>query len=128
MKLLLDTHIVLWAAYTPDRLSPRARKYLSDAGNTLVFSVATIWEITIKRSLNRPDFTADPNVLRQALLANDYEELPIFSKHALAVAALPPMHSDPFDRLLLAQAVVEEMTLVTSDRNISRYEGPILTV
>lgn len=128
MKLLLDTHIVLWAAYGPDRLSVRARKLLSDENNTLVFSVATIWEVTIKRSLNRPDFTADPHILRQSLLSNEYGELPIFAKHALGVAALPPIHADPFDRLLIAQAVIEELTLVTSDKNVAQYEGPILVV
>jgi PIN domain nuclease of toxin-antitoxin system len=128
VKLLLDTHIVLWAAYSPDRLSSRARELLQDESNTLVFSVATIWEVTIKRSLDRPDFTVDPHMLWQGLLVNGYEELPIYAKHALGVAALPLIHGDPFDRLLISQAVIEGLTLVTADRNVAQYEGPICLV
>lgn len=109
----------------PQRLSARARGLIEDETNGLVFSVLSIWEIAIKRGLERDDFKVDPRVLRRALLDNGYEELAIASGHVVAVDSLPPIHKDPFDRLLVAQATVEGLTLLTSDSRIAQYPGPI---
>lgn len=128
MKLLLDTHVLLWAAGSPDQLSPDARTLLDDPNNELVFSAASLWEITIKRSLGRPDFHVDARVLRRGLLDNGYLELPITSEHAVFIDSLPPIHKDPFDRILIAQATVEGITLLTSDTLVARYPGPIRTI
>lgn len=128
MKLLLDTQLLLWAAGQPERLSSRARKLLNDAENDLLFSAASLWEITIKTTLGRDDFRVEPRVLRRGLLDNGYVELPITSEHAVNVDALPPLHKDPFDRLLLAQALVEGITLLTADTQLARYRGPVRKV
>lgn len=128
MKLLLDTQLLLWAAGQPERLSARARKQLNDPGNELLFSAASLWEITIKTTLGRDDFRVEPRVLRRGLLDNGYVELPITSEHAVNVDALPPLHKDPFDRLLLAQALVEGITLLTADAQLVRYRGPVRKV
>jgi len=125
VRLLLDTHIVLWLALSPDRLSKKARSLLSNESNELVYSVASLWEIVIKSGLDRVDFRIDPRALRQGLLDNDYTELPVTGEHALATDALPRIHRDPFDRLLLAQAVIEGLTLLTADAQLSRYGGPV---
>lgn len=128
MKLLLDTHILLWAAGQPKRLSTTARRLLNDKRHQLHFSAASIWEVAIKQSLGRDDFRADPGLLRRGLLENGYEEIPINGGHAVAVSALSPFHRDPFDRILIAQALVEGMLLVTADAQIAQYPGPIRKV
>ncbi len=128
MNLLLDTHILLWAAGRDDLMSARGDALVKDMKNTLWFSVASLWEVSIKKSLNRVDFQTDATVLRAGLLSNDYRELPIEGRHCLALASLPPIHSDPFDRMLLAQAIGEGMQLVTADKKLAAYEGPILKV
>jgi len=128
VKLLLDTQILLWAAGQPERLSKSARKLLDDPRNELVFSAASLWEIAIKRTLGREDFRVEPRVLRRGLLDNGYSELPISSQHAVSIDTLPPLHKDPFDRLLLAQALTEGITLLTADRQLSQYTGPIRQV
>lgn len=125
MKLLLDTQVLLWAAGNSKRLSAAARKLLNDPANELCFSAASLWEITIKVSLGRKDFRVEPRVLRRGLLDNGYTELPITSQHAVGVDGLPDLHRDPFDRLLLAQALSEGITLVTADALLARYPGPI---
>lgn len=125
MKLLLDTHLLLWAAGEPKRLPTVARKLINDSRNELLFSVASLWEIVIKRSLGRDDFRVDPRLLRRGLLDNGYAELAIGGEHALAVDSLQPIHRDPFDRLLIAQAQVESVTLLTADPLLGRYPGPI---
>jgi PIN domain nuclease of toxin-antitoxin system len=125
VKLLLDTHILLWAAGEPDRLSASTRALIEDPEHELVFSAASLWEIAIKRGLGRPDFVADPRLLRRGMLDNGYTELPITSEHALAVDTLPHLHRDPFDRILVAQATVEGMILVTADPVVVSYPGPI---
>jgi PIN domain nuclease of toxin-antitoxin system len=94
----------------------------------LLFSAASLWEIAIKNGLGRTDFKADSRLLRSGLIENDYAELPITSAHAVATEALPPLHRDPFDRLLVAQAMVEGLLLVTADTRIAAYDGPILKV
>ena len=128
MKLLLDTHLLLCAAGDPGRLSPVARALIEDAGNELFFSAASLWEISIKHGLGRADFQADPRVLRRALLDNGYSELPIISEHAVAIEGLPPIHKDPFDRMLVAQATVEGITLLTADALLAQYPGPVRRV
>lgn len=128
MKLLLDTHLLLWAAGSPERLSPPARAQLEDPENELFFSAASLWEIAIKRGLGRDDFKVDARVLRRGLLDNGYSELPIASEHTVAIDTLPPIHKDPFDRLLVAQAMVEGITLLTADRLVAQYPGPVRQV
>ena len=128
MKLLLDTHLLLWAADGKRNLSKMARTLIADPENELLFSAANLWEIAIKRGLGRDDFQVDPRLLRRGLLDNGYSELPITSDHALAVEALPPIHKDPFDRLLVAQATVEGITLLTVDPLVAKYRGPVREV
>jgi PIN domain nuclease of toxin-antitoxin system len=128
MKLLLDTHLLLWAAGEPQRLSDDARLLIDAPENELIFSAASLWEIAIKRGLGRDDFQVDARLLRRALLDNRYDELPIFSGHTLAIDSLPPIHKDPFDRLLVAQATVEGILLLTSDALVARYPGPVRKV
>lgn len=128
MKLLLDTHLLLWAAQDSSRLSATARKLINDSENELLFSAASLWEVAIKSSLDRNDFEVDPRLLRRNLLDNGYSELPVNSAHAVAVENLPPIHKDPFDRILVAQATIEGITLLTVDSLIAKYPGPILRV
>lgn len=128
MKLLLDTHLLLWAAGDPQRLSPEARALIGDEDNELLFSAASLWEIAIKSGLGREDFAVDARLLRRGLVDNGYGELPVASEHAVAIVGLPPIHSDPFDRLLVSQATVEGITLLTSDEVVGRYPGPIRKV
>jgi PIN domain nuclease of toxin-antitoxin system len=126
MRILLDTCIVLWAA--AGTLPPTAVRYIEDETNTLLFSAVSIWEIVIKRSLNRPDFILDPTCLYNELLRLGYKELPLTARHTLLFSSLPVIHKDPFDRILLAQAVYEGIPLLTADRVISQYPGSIIYV
>lgn len=128
MKVLLDTHILLWAAAEPDRLPPVARSLLESVDTELLFSPASLWEVAIKRSLDRPDFRVDPRLLRRGLVDNGYSELPITGEHAVAVAGLPAIHKDPFDRMLISQATLEGILLLTADEIVARYPGPIQLV
>lgn len=128
MNLLLDTHLLLWAAGNPDRLSETARTLIIDENNTLFFSAASVWEIVIKSGLGRNDFSVDPNLFRRSLHDNGYIELPILSQHVLAVSHLPDLHKDPFDRMLLAQAQSEGFLLLTADERVALYPGPVQRV
>jgi PIN domain nuclease of toxin-antitoxin system len=128
LKLLLDTQLLLWAAGQPERLSKSARKLLNDPQNELVFSAASLWEVAIKNSLGREDFRVEPRLLRRGLLDNGYIELPITSQHAVNIDGLPPLHKDPFDRLLLSQALSEGITLLTTDSALAGYPGPVRKV
>lgn len=128
MKLLLDTHLMLWAAGQPTRLPAAARRLLNDPTNELLFSAASIWEIAIKNTLGRDDFKVEPRLLRRGLLDNGWLELPITGQHAVGIDGLPPLHKDPFDRLLLAQALSEGITLLTSDAKLARYGSPVRKV
>jgi len=128
MKLLLDTHLLLWAAGEPQRLSKQARTLIDNPDNELLFSAASLWEVAIKRGLGREDFKVDARLLRRGLLDNGYSELPIISDHVVATESLPPIHKDPFDRVLVAQATVEGVTLLTIDSLVAQYPGPIKTV
>jgi len=128
VKLLLDTHLLLWAAGAPEKLSARARMLMEDPVHTLVFSAASLWEITIKAGLGRADFQVDPSLLRRGLVENGYEELPVYGRHAIAVNTLPDLHRDPFDRILVAQAIVEGFLLLSHDPLVQGYPGPIQAV
>ena len=128
MKLLLDTQLLLLAAGQPDRLSPAARKQLNDPKNELLFSAASLWEVAIKNSLGGEDFRVEPRLLRRGLLDNGYTELSITSQHAVNIDGLPPIHKDPFDRMLLSQALTEGITLLTTDAQLARYRGPVRKV
>ena len=128
MRFLLDTQVALWAFFEQKRLSAQARSVLEDRENKLVFSTATLWEIAIKRALGKREFQFDPRVLRRAMLDDGYEELPVRGQHAVEVDSLPPIHKDPFDRILIGQAMVEGITLLTADPMIARYPGPIRKV
>jgi PIN domain nuclease of toxin-antitoxin system len=118
---LIDTHLLLWAAFAPERLSSKAAKTLLARQHPLAFSVATIWEVAIKTSLGRPDFAVDPGLLQRALVAQGFVELPIAAALFVRVATLPWIHREPFDRLLVAQAIEEKLTLLTSDAVLKGY-------
>lgn len=128
MRLLIDTNLLLWAALDDRRFPLTAANLLSDPANELHVSAATIWEVAIKTARGNPSFRVDPLVFRRNLLNNGYIELPITSEHAVAIQSLPPLHKDPFDRILIAQATVEGITLLTSDRQVAKYPGPIRKV
>jgi PIN domain nuclease of toxin-antitoxin system len=128
MRFLLDTHFVLWVATDDPRLKPAVRGVLNDQRNQFLFSVSSIWEIAIKSALKRRDFLHDPREIRREFIANGYEELPILGHHVVAVDSLSPIHKDPFDRILIAQAMVEGITLLTADPVIAKYPGPIRKV
>ena len=128
MRLLLDTHILLWAAGAPDKLPARAHALLSDPAQVLYFSAASLWEIAIKNGLGRSDFAVDVPGLYTGLVGAGYLELPIKAQHAMAITGLPALHKDPFDRILLAQAQYENLLLVTADSVLARYPGPVLPV
>lgn len=128
MRLLLDTHLLLWAAGPSPRLSRQARRLIEDPDNELVVSIASLWEIAIKSGLGRPNFRIDAALFRRNLLNNSYQELAVTGEHAVAVANLPPLHRDPFDRLLVAQSLVEGITLLTSDPQVAQYPAPVRRV
>ncbi len=109
----------------PERLPIAARSMIEDPAHQLFFSAASLWEIAIKRTLGRADFQADPAFLRRELLDNGYTELAITGRHAVAVAGLPALHKDPFDRMLVAQAMADGLLLLTGDPTVVRYSGPI---
>jgi len=125
MRVLLDTHLLVWAKGTPARVPAALTQVLLDADTEPYFSTASIWELAIKQSQRRDDFRVDAAVLRLTLLDTGYVELPILGEHAVAAATMPWTHKDPFDRILLAQAIVEEMMLLTVDAQLARYPGPI---
>ena len=128
MKLLLDTHLLLWATVVPRTLSARARALIEDTANDLYLSAASLWEIAIKHDRARNDFEVDPRIVRRALLDNGYTELAISTEHAMSIIGLPPIHKNPFDRLLIAQAMVEGITLLTVDKTLTKYPGSIQLV
>jgi PIN domain nuclease of toxin-antitoxin system len=127
MRLLLDTHILLWGAIEPERLSRVASSLIESPDNEMVFSALSIWEIAIKTGLGA-DFRIDAGILRRGLFDNGYAELAVTGAHAAALAGLPPIHKDPFNRMLVAQAIVEGFTLLTSDPTVAEYPGSIRLV
>ena len=124
MKLLLDTHVLLWCLIDDARLVPDARDIIRDTSNEVFVSAASVWEIAIKRALRRIDI--DLRQLEDALTTMGFVQLPVSFRHAAAVAALPPHHHDPFDRMLIAQSIEEEMRLVTRDSAVARYGTALL--
>ena len=128
MKFLLDTHLLLWAAGKPEHLSLPALEILENPDSELFFSPASLWEVAIKAGLARTDFKVDPRLLRRGLLDNGYVEIPIVSEHTVFLYTLPLIHKDPFDRLLIAQSIVEGITLLTADVLVAQYPGPIKRV
>ena len=127
MRLLLDTHLLLWAVASSQRVSPEARSLIEDPRNDVFFSAASLWEIAIKSTLRRKDFRVDLPLMRSAMSDMGVIELPVRSEHAVRVTELPPVHRDPFDRLLVAQSLVEPMVLLTNDAVLARY-GPVVRV
>jgi PIN domain nuclease of toxin-antitoxin system len=128
VRFLLDTHVLLWGAVEPERLPGSADALIEDPDNEILFSVVSLWEIAIKTARGRDDFRIDAGLFRRQLLDNAYAELAITGAHVVALAALPLLHKDPFDRMLVAQAMVEGVTLVTRDPAVARYPGPIRRV
>lgn len=128
MKLLLDTHLLLWAANDSPRLSALGRRLINDPANDLLFSAASLWEVTIKSGQKKNNFHVDARLLRRSLLDNGYSDLPITGAHAVAVEGLPPIHKDPFDRILIAQALTEGITLLTVDPLVAKYPGSIMKI
>jgi len=118
---LLDTHLLLWAAARSARLPREARELLQDDSNDVYYSAASIWEIAIKSSLRRKDFRVDLTQLLATLPEMGLVELPVTAAHAAGVTRLPSIHRDPFDRLLIAQSIVEPLTLLTNDALLDRY-------
>ncbi len=121
MTLLLDTHCLLWWLGDPAQLSKLAQKAIRDGRNTVYVSAAVAWEIAIKKALGKLEA---PDDLQEVLKANDFHALPITVGHALATRLLPDIHRDPFDRLLIAQALEEGFRLVTRDPEIAKYAVP----
>ncbi|MEP6784906.1 MAG: type II toxin-antitoxin system VapC family toxin [Sphingomonadales bacterium] len=128
MRLLLDTHCAIWAVYDRAQFGAKTRDLIESADTVPVFSAISIAEIAIKRALNRPDFPFEPNEIRDALLSADYMEMPFLGMQAVRLWSLPPIHRDPFDRMLVAQAMSEGMTLLTADAILHRYPVDTLSV
>jgi PIN domain nuclease of toxin-antitoxin system len=128
VRLLLDTHILLWVIAESRKLSRPAREFIGDPAHELAFSAVSLWEIAIKAGLRRADFQIDVGSVRKRLFDNGYSEIAATGAHAAALANLPLIHKDPFDRLLMAQATVEGLTLVTGDPVVAKYPGPVRLV
>ena len=128
MRLLLDTQLLLWAAGPSLRLPSQARRLIDDPQNELFASVASLWEIAIKSALERPNFKLNASLFRRNLLNNGYRELAVTGEHAVSVASLPPLHRDPFDRMLVAQSLVEGIMLLTTDPLVAQYSAPVRRV
>ncbi len=126
MRVLFDTHILIWAASDSPRLPVAARRMLAPgSGVARMFSAISVLEVAVKSALGRDAFRFDARPLRLGLLANGYEELPVTGLHAQVVAKLPILHGDPFDRLLVAQSVAEQMPLATADHRLAEYPADI---
>lgn len=125
MRVLLDTHVLLWALMAPRRMPPALREALADPAHHVMFSAVNILEIAIKKALGKPGFEFGPQDVLQAARAAQFVELPVSAEHSARVHGLEPLHHDPFDRLLVAQALCEPARLLTADRMIARYAAPI---
>jgi PIN domain nuclease of toxin-antitoxin system len=128
MRFLLDTHLLLWSAARSRRLPKAARLLLEDPANEVFFSAASLWEIAVKSSLRKEDFDVDVAVLRPALAEMGFEELPVSGAHAERLASLPPLHKDPFDRMLVAQSLAEPLVLLTNDVALGEYGKSVKVV
>jgi PIN domain nuclease of toxin-antitoxin system len=127
-EILLDTQILLWIVEGDPRLPPSVRAEVLDLSRSVAFSVASIWEIAIKVARSKQGFEKDPSGLRSRLLSAGFREIEISARHAIEAARLPPIHGDPFDRMLIGQAIVESATLITVDRQLARYPAPVRLV
>ena len=121
MRLLLDTHILLWALDTPQRLPAALRERLESPANDVYFSAASIWEIAIKFALGKVHFSYAPQDIADGARATGFIEIPVSAEHAAGTVRLPPHHSDPFDRLLIAQTLALPARLVTADSKLAVY-------
>lgn len=128
MRLLLDTHLLLWAMAASRKLPKAVKSQLLDSNNEVYYSAASLWEVAIKHDLRRKDFRIDPDSLLGALRASGFLELPVTAAHAVAVTRLPPIHKDPFDRLLVAQGMSEPMVLLTNDTILAGYGAGVRVV
>jgi PIN domain nuclease of toxin-antitoxin system len=128
MRLLLDTHILLWAIGEPAKLPRAAREAILDTANEILFSAASIWEIAIKSQLRRADFGASPDAIARAAIDSGFDELPVRSQHGALTARLPGHHRDPFDRLLVAQAITEPARLLTVDSALRPYSELVVVM
>jgi PIN domain nuclease of toxin-antitoxin system len=128
VRLLLDTHLLLWAAARSKSLPREARELIENAANEVYFSAASIWEIAIKLSLGRKDFRIDLPALQMALPDMGLIELPVTAVHATGITKLPLIHRDPFDRLLVSQSIAEPLTLLTNDAVLARYSAAVQVV
>jgi PIN domain nuclease of toxin-antitoxin system len=127
MRLLVDTHLLLWAAAQSRRLPSEARRLLEDPANDVYFSAASLWEIVVKAALRRSDFKVNVALLRPALAEMGFEELAVTGAHAERLASLPRVHKDPFDRMLVSQSLAEPLVLLTNDRVLAGY-GDVVRV
>jgi len=121
MRILLDTHVLIWAVADSDRLTPDIAEVLQETANDVLFSAASIWEIAIKYRLKQPRFMYEPNEIARVALETGFVELPVHAAVAASVATLPLHHRDPFDRLLVAQALAEPAALFTADAQLEPY-------
>ena len=128
MRLLVDTHLLLWAAARSRRLPKEARLPLQDPANEVFFSAASLWEVVIKAALRKPDFKVDVALLRPALAEMGFVELAVSGAHAERLASLPPLHKDPFDRMLVAQSLAEPLILLTNDGVLADYGDAVKVV
>lgn len=128
MRLLVDTHLLLWAAARSRRLPKEARRLLEDPANEVLFSAASLWEVVIKAALRKPDFKVDIALLRPALAEMGFLELAISGAHTERLASLPPIHKDPFDRMLVAQSLAESLVLLTNDGVLAGYGDVVKAV
>lgn len=129
MRLLLDTHVWIWMATDPDHLSVEHQALLTDPDTDVFLSAASIWELAIKHSIGKVKYTGNPAVQIPIHIGQTgVQMLSVNVEHALATTALPSHHRDPFDRILIAQARVESLTLMTADRRLAAYEVPLLNV
>ncbi|HYJ20698.1 MAG TPA: type II toxin-antitoxin system VapC family toxin [Solirubrobacterales bacterium] len=123
LKLLLDTHVMLWAISDPGRLSVQARNSIASEENEVFVSVVSPWEIAIKKSRNRIEI---PDDLDRGLESSGFKLLPVLLRHTKAIESMPHHHRDPFDRMLVAQAIVDGMILVTADRKLTHYTAALM--
>jgi PIN domain nuclease of toxin-antitoxin system len=122
MRILLDTHTFLWGIAEPTRLSPTARKIMEDGNNEILVSAASAWEIAIKTQLGKLRLPARPEAfISEQLLKHRFNSLPVSFSHALHVFALPLLHRDPFDRLLISQSMLEQLPILTADAKVRQY-------
>ncbi len=126
--MLLDTHVLVWAVIAPVRLKPDVRAVLENPEHEILFSAASVWEIAIKSALGRADFHVSPNEIFESALATGFVELPVFSAAAMKVGTLPHHHRDPFDRLLIAQAMTEPAVLYTADAQLLVYSELVVPI